>query len=170
MTNKDSNYQFLTEAVDQLQGYLLSDELYWPLSGNLPRLTPGSLLLTLEFALVTSPNESAGLQTRINQLRTKWKAAWIKKCEREIQNRLRLWSQYMSETPANSMESYKIQVRGRTIIQLLLTEAARPDNNEALLVLDAKLKKQFIPGIFIWDRVYENSFPPAVFWFLFGTL
>lgn len=173
MTMKDPNYKLLTEAAVQLQDYLLSDELFWPLSGNLPRLTPGSLLLSLEFAKVSFPYEAERFQLNFNLVRSKWKEAWIKKCDREILNRIRLWSQYLQEATGDSsysMESYRTQVRGRVIVQLLLSESNRTIENKELQELENKLRRRLIPGEFIWDHIFENSFPSSNYWFLYGTI
>ena len=67
MSAKAEDLQFVKEAIPQLQEYLLSNELYWPLSGTLPRLTPGALLLALARLSVTAPSESQNLAAQVEK-------------------------------------------------------------------------------------------------------
>ena len=171
MTIDDPDLRFLNEALPQLQDYLLSGELYWPLSGSLPRLTPGALLLVLTRIRVTQPGMAPKLQQQFEVTRTKWHTAWEKKVAREISNRLRLWSNFLADF-ANSQEqtadSYPAEVRGRAILQLLLPELPDSSLATALVELDMALEAQLHPSEFLWDARLQVVFPKDDFWFLYG--
>ena len=167
--------RFLREAVSQLHDYLLSNELYWPLSGSLPRLTPGALLLELARLETagTAPSEFPGLQRQFENLHDKWRTAWQKKAAREVSNRARLWSQFLSDfaaDPDKNAESYRSEARGRAILQMLLTEQPDLPEKAALVELDAALRPRLKPGAFLWEPELEPAFPKSDFWFLYGSL
>ena len=182
MTSNETGLRFLKEAVPQLQNYLLSNELYWPLSGSLPRLTPGSLLLELIKMRVTTQiagtsltlrDEFQRLDGQFENLRSKWRTAWEKKMAREVTNRMRLWSQFLSDylkDPDQSLDSYKTEARGRAILQLLVNELPNFPEMPALAELDRILKTRLIPGEFIWESELQPAFPKSDYWFLYGNL
>lgn len=167
--------RFLREAVSQLQDYLLSNELYWPLSGSLPRLTPGALLLE-QMRLDASglaPYELPGLNRQVENIRLKWRAAWEKKAAREVSNRMRLWSQFLADftnAPEKNLESYRTEARGRAILQILLAEQPDLPEKAALPEMDGLLKSKLKPGDFLWEPELEPAFPKSDFWFLYGKL
>jgi hypothetical protein len=173
MSSNEEDLRFLKEAVPQLQEYLLSNELYWPLSGSLPRLTPGALLLTLARLGVHAPLETQKLEAQVETIRTKWRSAWDKKVAREIANRLRLWSQFLSDyvkAPDQNLDSYRTEARGRAILQLLLVELQDAPEKSTLANLDGILKSRLVPGEFIWEPDLQAVFPRTSFWFLYGIL
>lgn len=158
---------YLEEALPQLQDYLLSDELYWALGGNLPRLTPGNLLLALTRLRATDPDSAWSLRQKLEAIQAQWRSAWEKKTTRETENRLRLWSQFLAEQVKDQPPSrahYEASVRERVILQLLQCSAPQ------LAELDTLLRARFRPGGFAWDAVYQNVFPQNEFWFLYGSL
>jgi hypothetical protein len=170
----DQDHTFLQEALPQLQEYLLSNELYWPLGRSLPRLTPGSLLLALAREQGLAPGKELDtLRMQLESLRQKWRSAWDKKAAREIVNRMRLWSDFLSDyasAPDQNMESYTTEARVRVILQLLFRELPNAPEKTALNDLDALLKSHLIPAEFIWEPELQTVFPKADFWFLYGKL
>jgi hypothetical protein len=165
MTSTESDRRFLTESLPQLQDYLLSAELYWPLDASLPRLTIGAVLLALARLSATQPAEAERLKMHVEAVHAKWKVAWEQKSARETANRLRLWTQFISDyrsAPEQQADSYPQEVRGRVILQLL--HAAQTTET------DLFLKSRLVPGGFIWDADLESAFPMADFWFLYGKL
>lgn len=174
MTSSADDLRFLTEALSTLQDYLLSNELYWPLSGSLPRLTPGSLLLALKRMEVVQPLQAKKLQAQIDLVRGKWRTAWEKKIARETANRLRLWSQFLSDyanAPEQNADSYPSEARGRAILQLLLWEMpADAPEKSALPEMETLLKVKLHSGEFLWDADLQTAFPKTDFWFLYAKL
>jgi hypothetical protein len=173
MLSSAQDLQFLTEALPQLQDYLLSNELYWPLSNSLPRLTLGSLWLALARLDSLQPTEAQKLRAQVEPVYTRWRSAWEKKVAHEAVNRLRLWSQFLSDyasDPGQDADRYPTEVRGRVILQLLLREAPDLPENAALAEMDAMLKAYLIPGEFLWTADLQAVFPKPDFWYLYGTL
>jgi hypothetical protein len=173
MKNTGQDNRFLAEAIPQLQDYLLSNEMYWPLSGSLPRLTPGSVLLILARISVLQPNEAQRLRGQFEAVRTKWESAWNKKVAREITNRLRLWSQFVSDyknSPEQNADSYPNEARGRAILQLLLNELTDAPEKLVLGQLDSVISARLVPDVFLWEAELQTVFPAKEFWFLYGKL
>lgn len=165
MTHNDQ--KLIEEALPQLQEYLLGDELYGSLGGNLPRLTPGNLLLALKRLEAVDPPSAQTLRGKLEAIQTQWRSAWEKKIARETASRLRLWSQFLSEQTQDEGPHdahYAASVRERVILQLLQCSAPQ------LAELDSLLRARFKPGRFAWEAVYQDVFPEGEFWFLYGGM
>ncbi|MCS6993288.1 MAG: hypothetical protein N2117_01025 [Anaerolineales bacterium] len=164
---REQEQKFIEEALPQLQPYLLSDELYWSLGSNLPRLTPGNLLLSLKRLEAVNPLLTERERLKLESLQTRWRIAWEKKIIREMTSRLRSWLQFLEEQArdeAPSRAHYAASVRERAILQLL--QPTWPPLTEA----DLFLRARFRPGAFVWEAVYQPVFPESEFWFLYGSL
>ncbi len=171
MTATSEDLQFLTESLPQLQAYLLSNELYWPLGANLPRLTVGALLLALARLEVSQPGAADGLRAQVDTVRVKWRSAWEQKVARETANRLRLWTHFLSDlvsAPEQNADAYPGEVRGRVILELLLRELPTSPEKTALAEADAFLKARLLPAAFLWEAALQPAFPATEFWFLYG--
>jgi hypothetical protein len=169
----EQDHQFLTEALPQLRDYLLSNELYWPLGGTLPRLTSGAVLLTLARLSALQPEKAAQFHPQVARLRAQWRTAWEQKIAREMANRLRLWSNFLSdyrEAPEQYADAYPHESRGRAILQILLDELPNAPEKSALADLDVFLKIRLVPGDFLWEPGLRAAFQPEKFWFLYGKL
>ncbi|MFO3796334.1 MAG: hypothetical protein ACK8QZ_03505 [Anaerolineales bacterium] len=167
---------YFQAALDELETYLLSNQLYWPLSVpgvSLPRLTLGQLLLTrlrIQARGLLLPEQG----NRLEQVRRRWQAAWEKKARHEFNARLNLWKNYLEdyfESPSNYAVDYPQEVRLRVILALLHQEISSPlPEEEALAALDARLRTAFIPGPFVWEADLSTAFPPQTWWYLYGKL
>jgi hypothetical protein len=157
-TEKDQKY--LTEGVPQLQDYLLSEQLYYPLSLNLPQLTLGGLLLSLK----RMGTRASKFEAQVEAIRSKWRSAWDAKSSREIKARSDLWMNYLSEyrdDPKAGVRLYPQNVRYRAMMSLLgkIEDAS-----------DVFLKSVFKEGGFVWEEECAPNFPRETFWYLYGTL
>ena len=160
---------FLEKSLPELKNYLLSDILYYPLMGKLPRLTIGGLLLTQR--RLEAGNLGTHLDPKLATVKTKWRAAWAKKTARELEARLTLWRNYLNDyraDPENHTADYAHEIRWRVIMELLSAEVDQIPAEIA--VLDQLLRTKFIPGKFIWDENLQSQFPEDKFWFLYGKL
>nr|BAL56945.1 hypothetical protein HGMM_F45G04C18 [uncultured Chloroflexota bacterium] len=167
---------YLQVALDELETYLLSNELYWQLSTRnnaLPRLTIGQLLLTrlrLSARGLLSPAD----ESRWTSVRQRWRAAWEKKASHEFNSRLNLWKNYLEdyfESPSNYAADYPGEVRQRVILELLTQEISAPLPQAAMLtVLDERLRTVLIPGPFVWEEELGAVFPKETWWYLYGRL
>ena len=183
------NLSFANAILDELEPYLLSSELFWPLEQRVacgmprfPRLTLGGLLLTIDELTaqepeLTSSQAAAWLQVQSlfahNQVR--WEVAIERKAVRELNCRLNLWRAYLTdlEEKKEGPENYAHEARQRVMFQRLLHLASKHPEVESLntsvLSLDSKLRASFITGPFIWDKRLESAYPPPDFWYLYGT-
>ncbi len=173
MTKNMQDLNFLNEALPQMQDYLLSKELYWPLSASLPRLTPGAALISLTRIKATAPLEAEKLQQVLATVRLKWRSAWNNKVAREISNRYRLWADYIADcinNPEQNVDAYASEVRGRVILQLLISEQPKFSEKSSLAEMDGLLKARLHPADFLWGSELQAIFPKSDYWFLYGKL
>jgi hypothetical protein len=173
MTTLERDSRFLSAALPDLESYLLSETLYWPLGGSLPRLTPGTLLLSLRRLEALDPFTARKWQARFDSVRAKRRTAWEQKTLQEIRNRLRLWSASISEWQSDEDErraDYAGAISGRVILQLLLQETSAPEEQTALEGLDHFLRAKLKPAPFLWEPRLEQAFSRDEFWFLYGKL
>ena len=187
MPTFDYDFRYLQAAIDQLDSYLLSKDIYRPIgikppSGEppYPQLTLGSLLLAKERAQTTalSLDQQAKLSKLLNQLEaicSKWRSAWGRKSTAEFRARLNLWSDFLNEYrshPDANDDRYSYEVSRRVMLDLLHPDALDlPSADEQLLAgLDSLLKVVMISGKFIWDDGLQNTFPEKPYWYLYGYL
>ena len=157
-TQKDS--QYLSAGVPELENYLLSKELYYPLSLNLPQLTLGGILLSL----ARMGKQAIQFEEQVEAVRSKWQAAWDVKSSREVRARSELWINYLAEyraDPKMGVRLYSQNVRYRAMLGLL----GKTEDDS-----DAFVKSVFREGKFVWEEECAPNFSRETFWYLFGTL
>ena len=157
-TQKDN--QYLAAGVPELENYLLSNALYYPLSLELPQLTLGGILLSL----ARMGTQAAKFEAQVGVIRSKWRAAWDVKSSREIKARSELWLNYLAEYQADHKTGarlYPQNVRYRAMLSLL--GKAEEDS-------DVFVKSVFREGKFVWEEECAPNFSRETFWYLYGTL
>jgi hypothetical protein len=157
-TQKDS--QYLSAGIPELENYLLSEVLYYPLSLNLPQLTLGGILLSLARMGV----QAAKFEAQVEAVHSKWRAAWDVKSSREVRARSELWINYLAEyreAPKSGVHLYSQNVRYRAMLSLL----GKTEDDS-----DAFVKSVFREDKFIWEEECAPNFPRETFWYLYGTL
>ena len=171
---KDKAY--LEAGVPELGDYLLSKELYWPISARgftPPRLTIGGLLLA-QARLEAHGERIESPVAQLDGVRTKWRVAWEEKTCREVGARMRLWSNYLADyrhNPYQHADAYPHEVGYRVMLHLLMAELPiSPAEQAALSQLDETLRTSLIPGDFTWEAGLEAGFPREVYWYLYGKL
>jgi hypothetical protein len=174
-------------SLSSLENYLLSSEVYWPVSQappfgkpGYPRLTLGALLLArkrLQALSLSNIQEGqfAQITSQMDQLRSSWRVAWGQKATKEYRARLNLWRVFLEEfrqDPERNDDRYPYEVGRRVMLALLAQEADGIPESEINLLnsLDRLLSEIFIPGDFIWDRGLIPSFPREIYWYLYGSL
>lgn len=178
MVSTQEDLLYFTRAAGELEGYLLSEELYWPLGlgqhMEVSQLTPGNLLLC-ETRLQNLPSSFEGFhsfllhQEKIHQIRSQWKSHWLKKITREFSTRLHQWQNNLNES-TNIGREYSHIVRDRVILELLQEEHPVILDQDLVLLqkLDELLKSKVVSSQFIWNLELENRFPRTKFWFLYA--
>jgi hypothetical protein len=175
--------------ADELEDFLISGEIFWPLERRAPagdppypQLSLGGLLLTLDeldaWEGDLAPGEAAQLQAlrrRVEGLRAKRGAAIARKAGQELRSRVNLWRAYLGdlEEGPRPVELYPHEVRQRVMAARLVETAAdlpeAASSRRVLGELDAKLRRRFEAGPFVWDRRLAKRYPPGDYWFLYGT-
>lgn len=159
MTPNDKRY--LEAGIPELENYLLSKELYYPIGRNLPQLTLGGVLLSLARL---GKGDAVIFNEQVGRVRAKWRSAWEAKTSREVRARGELWKNYLAEYPGDPKscaQIYPQQVRYRAMLALL---------GQSSDVMDVYVKSIFQPGEFVWEPNVLENFNQDSFWFLFGKL
>lgn len=176
MTSAEKDRAYLEAGIPELEDYLLSDELFWPITArgyDLPRLTIGGLLLA-KARLEARGERTEALVTRLDAVRSKWQVAWETKAGREFQSRFGLWSNYLTDyrqNPEGHADAYPHEVRNRAMLQLLKPELPEElPEREALSPLDSVVHTSLLPGDFIWNPALQSGFSREEYWFLYGKL
>ena len=185
---KDPNYElsYIQASLEELEAYLLSKDLFWPVTapapvGPLPKLTIGNLLLSLNYLKGYSDARKldtvqrstyVGLERLVEAHQQKWTVAWQTKAAHEFQSRLRQWIHYLNDFEKNEDANapfYQTEIRNRVLLEIL-REHAPEDAQNALDKLDILLRGRFKPNDFIWEPQIQSAFPKKDFWFLYGTI
>lgn len=181
----ENDWAYLQAALGDLQEYILSNNLYWPLrlaplpgSAKTPQLTPGNLALTL-LRLSCGPLSSrqagalADLSQRVQAVRDDWRANWERKSAKEFSSRLNLWQQYLRELrgdPRGHAAYFANEVTQRAVLHLLRAETLNvisAHEEEQLAMLDGLLRGLSQPGPFVWEESLQKAFPQPDYWFLY---
>ena len=178
MPTVEQDWNFFQAGVAELEPYLLSDELYWPLASSrigLPRLTIGGLVLAETCLKVRMDKpDFLQLEQEKDRIRSKWYSAWECKAGREIRARLDLWRNYLvdfRQAPEAHADAYPQEVRWRVILHLLSSEATiSTAESDELGTLDEVLKASFMEGKFIWDVALVSAFQRHTCWYLYGSI
>jgi hypothetical protein len=185
MPSIEYDLKYLQAGVLDLEGYLLSKELYWPTGANppagerpYPRMTLGNLLIArkrMEGMTLTGGArvDFERVAARMDETHKQWRTAWEQKAARELAARLNLWRDFLEdyrEDPEANVDRYDYEVARRVMIELLKPDAGVMGEAEAELLegLDRMLKAVFVPGKFIWEVHLMPAFPQTDYWFLYG--
>jgi len=174
--------QAFTNMLSELEEYLLSPELFWPLSHRssaIPqdRLTLGNLLLTLDQLNALRHTWDSELEATFQKsyqlwedAQGRWQSAIENKAGQEISSRMNLWRAYLSDLDEGQGAAfdYSSEVRNRLIIERLFDLGLSRDPWEKELQrLDQLNRSLSTPGTFIWSESLESQYPQNQYWFLY---
>jgi len=181
----DRDLRALATMASNLTPYLYEDEMYGYLSGDLPNLTLGGLLLRL-YRLGRLENLlDADQQTMLQDARinfeaecAKWAVHYETKLQQELHARLDAFDQFLNECGddlPSCAANYPVQAEKRTIIEHLNDELveleARPEEIEnRLRHIDQKLRRLLVESDFISDERLEAVYPKHRFWWMYGYI
>lgn len=183
--SKEQDLLYVRQSEFDLEKYLLSKEIYWPLQGKIisgsqiPRLTLGELLLSLRRinAYPLQPDEQEQfsiLLERIRSLKEHWRTHWENKALAEFPQRFRLWQNYLRDyyqEPGDYYRSFPREVERRAILKVLSDEVVLSRQYKAdLESVDTLLNRKFHQDSFVWNEILSSQFPARDFWFLYGSL
>ncbi len=181
----------LTEAMlENMELYLLSEEVYWPLASQpdagsppFPRLTLGGFLLTQDELSVQKagmiPRQKHAykdLQHRYRQITKKWKSAIGRKAVQEMNSRCNLWHAYIEELEERGKIPYDYprEVRHRVMFERLLDLVGVEAEVDQILKKNQKVDERFlavsVPSDFVWDADLQTIYVKDKFWFLYRKL
>lgn len=122
----DLDLKEVTAMVDAFVPYVYEDELYGRVSMNLPRMTPGAVLLRLRRLNALRDRMSAAQtgvleasERQFEQASTEWGVAYGKKLAQEAESRLRDIQIYVTECrddPRLAANAYLPEALRRTMI------------------------------------------------------
>lgn len=183
MAIQQNDLSFVRAAVEELEAYLLSGELYWQLTnstrhedaGQLVSLTPGNLLLSLRKldAFPWTPGDRKELDVLIqlaDQKRLQWRTAWLRKVNREFAARVKLWRDYLDDATENGkLVDFAFNIRWRTVLSLLMADGSDkpPALEKQLAAEDNRLRSLTMPAAFIWEPELQCGFNSDEFWYLY---
>lgn len=176
----DRDLAYLRLAVPDLESFVLSKDLFWPLPGGVASLTsPGMNQLSLGGVLLCraraeglSRAQVEDVLRQMDEVRERWRSNWEKKAAREFRSRVELWKKALEELlgpEKGAFSAYPARVQLRAMLELLGREfdASALVETEVLRELDRRLKAGTQDGPFVWEAPLQDAFPAEVFWFLY---
>jgi len=174
--------------VDDLEDYLFGDQLFrqlivrTPQGDRQPKMTIGALLDRLHSLEQQQSQLSLDQQMQLQAIRSRWqllKSQWGSKYAEkvlwELKSLLDSWTWYMDDCASGARscaEDYKSEVWIRVRVEELLQDisglADLSDTRARLAPLDARLKRIFLPGTFIWSPERATAYPKEKYWFMYG--
>jgi hypothetical protein len=182
------NLSLLDRILEELEAYLLSSVIYWPLStkgtelSRAPRLTLGGLYLTLD-ELASQESEMTRnelshydkLRRILERLSTKWQVGIEQKALQELNSRLNLWKAFIQdlEEDPKRIEGYPYEVRIRVMMSHLI-DLCEPNQDikeikSILNSLDQRMEDFVRPNDFLWDDKLQDVYPQEKFPYLYRT-
>ena len=178
----DRDVQTLAAMASNLTPYMYEDEIFGHLSGDLPRLTLGGVLLRLYrlSRLEAYLNDEQRTLVRDAQInfdaeRARWAVHYEQKLQRELEMRTNALAQFLADCAREGgcAAEYPMQSEKRTMIAHLREEAAEhhvlTDVHVARIEqLDAVLRRLTQPDEFVYaDERLTEAYPQARFWWLY---
>jgi hypothetical protein len=187
MESVEYNLDLFEAMLDEIEDFLLSVDIFWPLakrakpdSPPYPRLSTGGLLMTQDESLAqeTEMNSDqkarlANLQSQWKRILNKWRSALGRKSEREMGMRLNLWRAYLSDLEEGSASHFDYHRETRNRVQFTRLRTLTASNSKTLKLektmrsLDARLLNLTIASKFIWDARLRETYPEREFGFLY---
>lgn len=187
MKSLEYDLRYIQAALEVMEKYLLSDEVFWPVGVNPPEGEPDYPRLTLDGLFLArarleaqqiSPVQKDRVERVLSDLelyRSKWRVAWEKKAGQCYRVRVHMWRDFIQEYQDNPQENayrFTYEARLRVMLNLSKSEFKVQNTSEVELLngLDGYLKSVLTPDGFIWDSELQNGFPPGEYWYLYGKL
>jgi hypothetical protein len=170
--------------AEEMEAYLRSDVLFWPLGGR-PMLTLGGYLMRQHRLLALADSLDLEQQATLNTAVSQFMAAthdkivrFETKASREIEARIRQWSEHLRDVDKAKKDSslYKSGIETRIMLTLLLERLEhspykeKPELAKRLEMIDMGVWVRWKKGAFVLDEVLEPVYDPKIFWYLFGKL
>jgi hypothetical protein len=183
MQKLQRDLEILEAMAQEMDEYLRSDVLFWPMSGaDLPRLTLGGYLMREHRLLQLRDTLDKDEQDRLHNAISTYRSALDEKIVRfeqraheELEARLRQWSEYLRDARRDSsIAYYETAVETRAMIEALLDQLRvspyklQEEVPQRLAMLDRQLRQKWQPGDFVWPQEWKQAYPKEKFWWLYG--
>jgi hypothetical protein len=182
----DQDLRTLSAMASSLTPYLYEKDMYGYLSGDLPRLTLGGLLMRLYRlgrlqSVLTSRQRSEveNAQEKFETERKQWSVHYEQKLQHELEVRIDALLAFLAECGADLQScaaDYPTQAEKRIMIEHLAREARRydvlPDKLASRLEqADTQLRRLLSDGEFlISDARLKEAYSRDPFWWLYGNI
>jgi hypothetical protein len=176
--------RILEAMAHDMDEYLRSQTLFWPLSPSLPRLTLGGYLMRWHRLDLLAGLLDEEERARLKATQEQFSAALVEKIVRfeqraheELHARIRQWSEYLKELRRPSLgagDYYSSAVEPRVMIAALLDKLQMPpyelDRNvaEQVRIYDNMLHNHWQTGDFVWFEEWKLAYPRYHYWWLYG--
>lgn len=187
MESIDYNLDLFEAMLDEIEDFLLSADIFWPLakrskpdSPPYPRLSTGGLLMTQDESQAQEDEMNsdqkarhAQLQSQWERILNKWRSALGRKSEREMGMRLNLWRAYLSDLEEGRASHFDYHRETRNRVQFTRLRALAASSSKTLKMektirsLDARLLNLTIASEFIWDDRLRETYPEGNFGVLY---
>ncbi len=187
MESIDYNLDLFEAMLDEIEDFLLSADIFWPLakrskpdSPPYPRLSTGGLLMTRDESLAQEAEMNsdqkarhAQLQSQWERILNKWRSALGRKSEQEMGMRLNLWRAYLSDLEEGRFSHFDYHRETRNRVQFTRLRTLAAGNSKTLKMektirsLDAQLLNLTIASEFIWDDRLRETYPEGNFGVLY---
>lgn len=170
----------------EMEAYLNSDVLFWHMSiSRMPALTLGGYLMR-QHRLLALRNLLSGVQlseldaavVMYNNALVEKIVRFEQKAQRELDARLRQWSEYLKDVDrgiAASKSNFRTAVETRAMIAAiqdqLLTAPFNLDRHipQQIALLDNQLRRFWEPGEFVWPDKWQPAYSQMEYWWLYGN-
>lgn len=178
--------KWFAQALDQLEAFLLSDQVFQPLGGlsMMPRqdVSLGGLLLTADVLGAPEVPLTAADRAEASRLLRRWEversshgAAIERKAVAEARQRANLWKGYVGDLLESEREAgrFPVEVRHRVALERLLDtlgSAVPQAMRETVRESDQAVQRRHHSGKFIWEDFLRAVYPPPAYWYLYGSV
>lgn len=175
----------MEEMATNMAAYLDSDVIDWTIPrANMPRLTIGGYLMRQRRLSALRENLSVEDQARLDEAIKQFNDAleervvrFEKRAHQELHMRIAEWIGILRDLKrrAAAEENYYAGiVDTRIVIKELLDKLQTPPYKvkegiqEELVTIDILLKNRFSEGDYVWDPIWEATYPRDEYWWLYG--
>lgn len=176
--------------AERLEGFVLGDKLYLPLSAGYsrtstaPQLSAGALLLRRRRLKRLSASLNPGQQKRLDSalaqhdaVQREWTVHYESKLKREVPARLRQMRAFFrdcQDNPTGCASAYPPEALRRTIVEEILhaLDEFLYDKRESMTNVtqtDVALRRLLRAGDFIWSAQLAAVYPCEWFWWLYAS-
>lgn len=187
--NPETDLAIASAMVDELEEYLVKDDLYRTVIVPTPRgevrlqMTGGDLLTRLhrlhgERSLLTPAQQETLdlISQRAEQTMYNLKTRFHLRLQREFKARLDSLKWFLdesSEDRARARANYPYEIRNRQRIEEIvkhLGDDLPAELAEQLRAVDRRLRQLTVSSEFIWDDRLRSVFPLHPYWYLYASL